>query len=69
MTRGKFNLKQPCVCTNLKSMCISICGVILWNGLDEEIKHSKKISHSFTKMNKITIFGRYRNEEGECNTR
>ena len=36
--RGKFNLKQPYVRINRKSMCISICGVPLWNGLEEEIK-------------------------------
>ena len=25
--RGTFHLKQHCVCTNLKSVCSSVCGV------------------------------------------
>uniref|UniRef100_A0A672HNL4 Reverse transcriptase domain-containing protein n=1 Tax=Salarias fasciatus TaxID=181472 RepID=A0A672HNL4_SALFA len=31
--RGKFKFKQPTVYTTLKSMCISVCGVKLWNSL------------------------------------
>lgn len=36
----KKTFMQPCVCTTLKSMCMSVCGVTLWNSLDEEIKQS-----------------------------
>lgn len=54
-----MNLKNCCVCTNLKSMCISICGVTLWNGLDVD----KNIAQ-FKRTYKETIFKRYRDEEG-----
>lgn len=36
--RGNFNLKIHKVRTTLKSLCITICGVKLWNTLGMEIK-------------------------------
>lgn len=36
--------KKQCVRTTLKSMCISICGVNLWDGLDIERKKSPNIN-------------------------
>ncbi len=47
--RGKFILKQCSFHTTLKSMCVSIWGVILGNALDEEVKQSKNI-RQFKKM-------------------
>lgn len=41
---GKCNLKQPCAANALKNMCISVCGVTLWNSPDKEIKESKNIA-------------------------
>ena len=41
--RWELNFKQQSVQTTLKSMCISVCGVKIWNNLNEEIKHSINI--------------------------
>lgn len=41
----------------MKSMCISICGVNLWNGLDTELRQSLNI-------NVQIMFERYSDEEG-----
>lgn len=41
--RGSNRLYQPKTRTTLKSMCISIQGVILWNSLAEELKASTNI--------------------------
>lgn len=38
--RGDLNLSQHRTRTKLKSMCISICGVLLWNGLSSSITQS-----------------------------
>lgn len=35
--RAKCNFKQLCVRTTLKSFCVSICGVKLWNRLSSEL--------------------------------
>ncbi len=64
--RGNLNLKQRCFHTAHKSMCISVCGVILWNALGEEIKQQSKNVAQFKKMDRDIIFARYRNEEGKC---
>lgn len=50
--KGQYSIKQPCVDAALKSMCISVCGVTLWNSFDEEIKQSKNISQFKKKYNK-----------------
>ena len=60
--RGKFNFKKHCVRTKKKSMCISVCGVDLWNGLGDGLKRSTNINH-FKKLYKKDIFGRYMVEE------
>ena len=61
--RWDLNMKQHYARTNIKSMCISICGVILWNGLEENIKQSVNVVQ-FKNMYKKYIFTRYRSEEG-----
>lgn len=33
--RGERNMKKHYARTNMKGMCISICGVVLWNDLEE----------------------------------
>lgn len=40
-------------------MCISNCGVNLWNGLEEELKESRGINQ-FKKRYKKVFFERYR---------
>ncbi len=47
--RHKLNFQQPKARTTLKSMCISVKGVKLWNGLPDEIKKSNNNYH-FKKM-------------------
>lgn len=61
--RRKFNLKKLCVCTTMKCLCISSCGVELWNDLDVELKQSTDITQ-FKKKCKKNIFQRFKNEEG-----
>ena len=56
--RWELNFKQATVQTTQKSMCISICGVKIWNSLTEEIKHSKNISQ-FKKILKLNILAKY----------
>lgn len=41
--RGEYNFKKFKVRTNMKSMCITVCGVSLWNGLELELKNSTNI--------------------------
>lgn len=60
--RRILNMKLHSVRTNIKSMCIWYCGVVLQNGMEENIKQSKNITQ-FKKMYKNYIFRRYRNEE------
>lgn len=64
--RGRGKLKQPFARTTLKSMCISICGVKLWNSLPEDIKDSKNVAHLKT-MFKNNTFEKYRSENVESN--
>lgn len=47
--RGKFDLKHPYAQTTLKLMCISVCGVKLWNSLKTDLKVCTNI-HQFKKM-------------------
>ena len=56
--RWELNFKQQSVQTTLKSMCISVCGVIIWNNLNEEIKHSMNI-FQFKKRLKANIMAKY----------
>lgn len=48
---GKFHLKQCCARTMIQSMCVSICGALLWGEPEEEIKQSKH-SKQFKEMYK-----------------
>lgn len=62
--RGDLNLSQHRTRTKLKSMCISICGVLLWNGLSSSIKQSVNMLQ-FKKRYKSFIFDKYRSGEDE----
>lgn len=55
-------LKQPCVWTTPKNMCISDCGVTLWNGLGDTIKQFNSINQ-FKKRYKKTILDKYKMED------
>uniref|UniRef100_A0A3Q3EDH9 Reverse transcriptase domain-containing protein n=1 Tax=Labrus bergylta TaxID=56723 RepID=A0A3Q3EDH9_9LABR len=61
--REKLNFKMLAVRTTLKSQCISIGGVKLWNGMNTELKHCPNMIQ-FKNMYKAMIFKRYR-DEGE----
>ena len=60
--RRKEELQQPFVRTTQKSMCISVCGVTLWNEVPEEIRQSNSIPQ-FKHQYKKIIFKKYSNEE------
>lgn len=60
--RDKFNLKKIYARTTMKSMCISCCGVNLWNGLELELQQSLTI-HQFKNIYKNKIFKKYIEEE------
>ena len=44
-SRHKCKFKQIYVCTNLKSMCISVTGVKLWLTLDNSLISCKNVHH------------------------
>lgn len=56
--RGTNQLYQPKVRTTLKSMCISVKGVLLWNSLPEEIKMCKNLVQ-FKKTFKGQVLSNY----------
>ena len=60
--RGKFNRKTLSVGTTIKKMCISICGVKLWNSLHDKLNQCTNIH--FKKMYKAMILTKYKDEEG-----
>ncbi len=62
--RGKLKLQQQSVRSTLKSMCISVGGVILWNSLDVEVKLSKNVNQFKRKFRK-GVFEMYNREEEE----
>ena len=49
--RRKFDFKHPAR-TTMKQMCISVCGVILWNSLKNDSKACANI-HQIKKMYKL----------------
>lgn len=57
--RDSGNFYKPKARTNLKSRCISVRGVGLWNNLDEQLKGSKTIN-AFKKSFKSRIIENYR---------
>ena len=61
--RRELNLKVHFAGSTLKKMCISVCGVSLWNGLSKEAQQSPNLIH-FKKVYKKIIFKRYLDEEG-----
>ncbi len=61
--RGKHKLAQQLTRTTLKSMCVSVYGVILWNGLAENIRNSKNLSE-FKRKFKQQMFELYSKGEG-----
>lgn len=60
--RGELHFKKPKVRTNMKSMCVSSCGVNLWNSLGTEIKQSANIN-LFKKRYKTFLLHKYMEEE------
>ncbi len=53
LLRGTLNLKQINARTTLKTQCISVCGVKLWNGLPDNLKLSRNVyqfKNNFKKM-------------------
>ncbi len=42
--RGTLRFKQPCVRTSLKSMCISVCGVQIFNFLKTDTRKQLLLS-------------------------
>lgn len=59
--RGEDNFKILSRRTNIKSFCVSVIGVSIWNSLSEEMKKCSS-ENKFKKMYKMMIFGRYHNE-------
>ena len=51
-----------CLRKTLRSRSITICGVILWNGLEQELKQSTSIIQ-FKRMYRNTFLENYENEE------
>ncbi len=60
--RGELNLKTRSARTTLKSFCISVCGVKLWNSINVELKQCSSMI-KFKKRYKECIFIRYRQKE------
>lgn len=42
--RGPLNFKKPVMSTTFKIMCICSCGIIIWNELDDELKHINTVN-------------------------
>ena len=66
--RGKQKLQEQGSRTTLKWMCISVCGVKLWNGLREEVRLCKSLRH-FKGIYKKEVLDSYRREELVLNVR
>ena len=60
--RGELNLKTRVARTTLKTFCISVCGVKLWNSMHVEFKQCSSVNQ-FKKRYKECIIMRYRQEE------
>lgn len=56
------NFIKQCVHTTKKSLCISMCGVDLWNRLADDLKKSTNVNH-FKKLYKKQTLDRYLEEE------
>lgn len=56
--RGSAQFVLPKVRTTRKSFCMSVCGIKLWNSLDESIKHSRNV-HRFKVMFKKLTWSYY----------
>lgn len=57
--RGERNWKQPICNTYMKSRCVSVCGVKLWNALRKDLKYSKNML-TFKKGYKDMMIDKYR---------
>ena len=58
-TRGNHNFRQIWVRTNLKSMCISVYGVKLWNSFQNKFKVCES-EKGFKNMLKSEMIGTYK---------
>ena len=56
--RWELNFKQNRANTTRKTLCTSVCGVKIWNGLTEEVKHSVNLTQ-FKKRLKQNIVANY----------
>ena len=59
--RRKFDFKHPFGRTTLKQMCISVCGVKLWNSLTIDLKACTNINQ-FKRMYKNKIIRKYEDD-------
>ena len=53
--RGELNFKEIGASTTRRSMCISVRGVKLWNGLPEMIKNSKSVKQFSKSLQQATL--------------
>lgn len=60
--RGCLNFKIQTVRTTKKSMCVSVKGVRLWNGLESQLKKCSTL-YKFKTMYKEKVLSKYRVEE------
>jgi len=60
--RGYGQLNVPAFRTTRKSMCVSVCGVRLWNNLRAQLKQCPSI-YQFKSKYKQDILSKYRKEE------
>lgn len=60
--RGYSNFTLPAVKTTRRSWCVSVCGVKLWNSLDDDLKQCTAI-HMFKSWYKQMIWTQYMKEE------
>ena len=61
-TRNRNKIRQKFARTTLKSMCISVHGIKLWNDLNENIKKCENVK-LFVKYYKLEIINRYKIEQ------
>ena len=65
--RNRNKIRQKFARTTLKSMCISVHGIKLWNDLNENIKKCENVK-LFVKYYKLEIINRYKIEQQIVNT-
>ena len=56
--RWDLNLKQASAQTTRRAMCLSVCGVKIWNSLNEDLKHSNNLVQFKIRL-KANILAKY----------